>query len=245
MRTYVRNLLARLNPVYVTIALSLLLSWLAAHGRLVNRDGILYLDIARMIVEDGYAEAAKYGDLTFLPLLIAGLSYVLPLDYETIAKLLNAFFMAGACALLVAIVRRNAPEAAWFAVLVVLAMPAYNQYRNEILREYGFWFFSLLGFWYSMRGSERLGWQDALKIQAVLMLAAFLTVVFSVFSAAGGSNSASSSFGSTRVIRCWYGRTTCPAGKGCATSFQCCKGALRNSAARAASAGRMGASAWI
>lgn len=169
---HIRLLRGRLSPVSSVLVLSLLLSWLALQGRLVNRDGVLYLSLARLIVEDGYAEAAKFGDLTFLPLLIAGLSYVLPLSYETIAKLLDALFMAGTCALMVDMVRRRAPEAVWFAVLVVLAMPAYNQFRSDILREYGFWFFSTLGFWFAMRLMERPTWREALGVQGALMLAA-------------------------------------------------------------------------
>lgn len=166
------QVLIRLNPLVVTFCASLVLSWVAGQGKLVNRDGILYLHIARTLVEEGYTEAAKYGDLTFLPMLIAALSYVVPIGYETLAKLLSALFMAGACLLMVDIVRRRVPDATWFAVLVVLAMPAYNQYRNEILREYGFWFFSMLGFWYAMRLQDRPGWREALSVQITFMLAA-------------------------------------------------------------------------
>ena len=164
--------LMRLNPLMTTFVASLMLSWISVQGRLVNRDGILYLDIARTLTEDGYAAAAKYGDLSFLPMLIAGLSYIVPLGYESVAKLLNALFMAGTCILMVDIVRRRVPEVTWFAVLVVLAMPAYNQYRNEILREYGFWFFSMLGFWYAMRINHRPSWREALTVQVTFMLAA-------------------------------------------------------------------------
>ncbi|MCZ7655192.1 MAG: hypothetical protein M5R42_14420 [Rhodocyclaceae bacterium] len=69
------------------------------------------------------------GEWAFLPTLIAALAFVMKVSPETAAMVINALFMAGTCALLVGITRRRQPEAAWLACLVVLAMPAYNQYR--------------------------------------------------------------------------------------------------------------------
>lgn len=161
-----------LGPIRLVFAGSFLLSWIAVQGRLVNRDGILYLNIARTLSEDGLSTVIQFGELNFLPLLIAGISAVIPAGFESVAKMLNALFLAGTCALLVDMVRRRAPDATWFAVLVVLAMPAYNQYRNEILREYGFWFFSVLGFWYAMRWMEKQDWKGAFYIQFLLLIAA-------------------------------------------------------------------------
>jgi hypothetical protein len=51
-------------------------------------------------------------------------------------------------------------------------MPAYNGYRGELLREYGFWFFCLLAFWLAMRWEATGRWREALACQLALGIAA-------------------------------------------------------------------------
>lgn len=150
---------------------SLGLSWVAIHGSLVNRDGIFYLNTARTITELGLGGLQEVAGLNFLPLLIAAFSSVSALPLESAAKVMNSLFLAGACALMVDCVKQKTPTAAWIAALVVLAMPAYNQYRNEILRENGFWFFSLLGFWLAMQWTSTQRWQQIVLAQLSLLLA--------------------------------------------------------------------------
>ncbi len=161
-----------LGPVRAAFLGSLLLSFVAVQGHLVNRDGIYYLETARAFLEGGWLAGLKTGEWSFLSMLIAALSFVTKVSPETTAQMLNALFLAGTCALLTGITRRRLPEAAWLACLVVLAMPAYNQYRNEILREYGFWFFSVLAFWLAMRWAESSRWREAVACQIALAVAA-------------------------------------------------------------------------
>ncbi len=160
-----------LGPVRAAFLASLLLSLVAAQGSLINRDGIIYIDTARAILEQGLFAPRQGIDWQFLSILIAGAAALTGLPAEMAARILNALLLAGACALLVAMTRRRLPEAAWAACLVVLAMPAYNQYRNEILREYGFWFFCLLAFWLAMRWDETQHRRDAIACQLALAAA--------------------------------------------------------------------------
>jgi len=162
-----------IGPVWVAFVGSLLLSLIARGGSLINRDGIYYVDAARAMLEHGFALQRHGSDWQFLSMLMAGLSALTGLAPETSGHLLNALLLAGTCGLLVAIVRHRLPEAAWAACLVVLAMPAYNGYRNELLREYGFWFFCLLAFWLAMRWEEAAPrWREALACQLALGIAA-------------------------------------------------------------------------
>ena len=181
MMARIQSLLGLCGPVRATFVVSLLLSWLAVQGRIVNRDGIYYLDTARTILEEGLGAVMRVGEWNFLPALVAAVSAATPLGLEAAAQTLNGLLLAGTCALLVDWVRRRAPEAAWFAVLAVLAMPAYNQYRNEILREYGFWFFSMLGFWLAMRWTERRGVKDLLWSQLAILTAALFRLEAAAF----------------------------------------------------------------
>jgi hypothetical protein len=170
------------GPVRTAFIGSLLLSVVAlGSGALINRDGIFYVDAARAMLDQGLWVQRHGIDWQFLSILMAGLASLTGLGAETAGHALNAFLLAGTCGLLVAITRRRLPEAAWAACLVVLAMPAYNGYRNELLREYGFWFFSMLAFWLAMRpAGSTLGvrweesprWREAIACQIALGAAA-------------------------------------------------------------------------
>jgi hypothetical protein len=170
------------SPVRVAFFASLALSFLAVLSNpSLNRDGMLYIDSARMFLSDGLAGASTVFNWPFLPILIAGFSELSGLGLENAALLLNALFLAGACSLLVACATRRFPEAAWPICLCLLALPGMNQYRNEILREYGCWFFFMLSFWLALRWSERPQWRSAMLIQMTLIVAALFRPEATVF----------------------------------------------------------------
>lgn len=167
-----------LGPVRTAFLCSLLLSAIAVWNTpVLNRDGMFYVEWAQLIADQGVAGVSQYGWLlSFLPALIALVGTTTGLSLEVTAYLVNALFLAGACGLLVAIVRQRLPEAAWLACLVVLAMPGYNEYRGQVLREYGLWFFSMLALWLAMRWEETGRWGEALACQAALFAAALFRI---------------------------------------------------------------------
>ena len=147
-----------LTPQRATLAGSLLLSLIAYLGVVtIGKDGAFYVDIARTIVEHGVAAGAERFNWLGFPLFLAGLHQITGLPIEGLAYGVCALFMAGSCALLVDLVAQHRPQAAWWAVLVVLAMPAFNAFRGDIIREHGFWFFSVLAFWLAARWHARSG----------------------------------------------------------------------------------------
>lgn len=161
-------------PVRLAFLGSLLLSLIAVAGVVtVARDAAFYLTIAQQISDQGPAVALGKFDWPWFAFLLAGTHLVLRLPIELCAYLWCAFFLAGTCALVVDCVRQRAPEAVRWACLVVLAMPAVNQYRNDILREDGFWFFCVLTLWLAMRWQARGGWLRAGLIHAGVVGAAF------------------------------------------------------------------------
>lgn len=161
-----------LTPITATLAGSLALSLIARLGSEVNRDGMLYVTTAQAFLDGGYAAAKASFGWPFLSIAIAVVAKLTGLGLENAAYLLNALFMAGACALIVASVGRRAPELAWITALTVLALPGFNEYRNELLREFGCWFFIALAWWLALRWDERPRWTGALAIQAALAGAA-------------------------------------------------------------------------
>ncbi|QLC77512.1 hypothetical protein LPB260_22625 [Pseudomonas sp. LPB0260] len=152
---------------------SLLLSFIAVLGvATVGKDAAFYLDIAQRSVEQGPLVAFKVFNWPWFPLLLAGTHVLTGLPLEASAYLWCAFFLAGTCALLVDCVRRSFPGAAPWACLVVLSVPAFNSFRSDILREYGFWFFSVLALWLALRWYERRSWFGAVAIQVSIVMAA-------------------------------------------------------------------------
>jgi hypothetical protein len=161
-----------LTPVSAAFAGSLLLSLIAVLTGTINRDGMLYVNAAQLIIDGDYAAAREIFNWPFLPALIGIVGKFSGLGPEMAGYLLNALFMAGACALLVDCSRRQYAETAWMVCLAVLAIPGLNEYRNELLREYGCWFFVTLAFWLALRWSEHPRWATALAAQTALVSAA-------------------------------------------------------------------------
>lgn len=159
-------------PVRLAFLGSLVLSLIAIAGVVtVARDAAFYLTIAQRIAEQGPAAAVAF-DWPWFAFLLAGTHLVLHLPLEWCAYLWCTLFLAGTCALMVDCVRQRTPQAATWACLVVLAMPAVNAYRNDILREFGFWFFCTLTLWLVLRWQSRGGWLRAAAIHLAIVGAA-------------------------------------------------------------------------
>lgn len=178
------RLAAWATPVRTTFLVSGVLSLTARLSSTINRDGMLYVDTARIFMESGFGAAKAAFAWPFLSILMAIISQLTGLGLENAGYLLNALFMAGACALLVASASHQHPDAAWAITLVTLALPGLNEYRNELLREYGCWFFIMLAFWLALRWSEKPRWVTALPVQASIIAAAlFRPEALAIFSA--------------------------------------------------------------
>lgn len=160
------------SPPAATFVASCLLSLIAIAGGTLNRDGMLYAEAARAFMNDGLAAAFAVFGWPFLAVLMGALAKLSGLPPEWWGHALNVLFMAGTCALMVALVGQSDRRLAWLAGLVILALPGLNQYRNELIREYGCWFFILLSFHLARGWPENPGWGRALAIQLALGLAA-------------------------------------------------------------------------
>ncbi|MFB4391617.1 MULTISPECIES: hypothetical protein [unclassified Pseudomonas] len=159
-------------PVRLAFFASLLLSLVAVLGAgTLGRDASFYMTIAERVSQEGPQVAWQLFNWPWFTYLLAASHMVLRLPLEWCAYLWCALFMAGTCALLVDVVRQRVPAAAGWACLVVLAMPAVNQFRNDIIREYGFWFFCVLALWLVMRWQLRGGWLRAAAVHLAIGLA--------------------------------------------------------------------------
>lgn len=160
------------HPVRVAFFGSLLLSLIAVLGAAtVGRDAAFYLTIAQDAYVHGPKAAFAVFNWPWFSLLLAGTHWVSGLPIELSAHLWCSLFAAGTCALLVDCVRQRSVQVAPWACLVVLAMPAFNEFRGEILREFGFWFFCILTLWLAMRWQVRGGWLRAANIHLAIVAA--------------------------------------------------------------------------
>jgi hypothetical protein len=111
-------------------------------------------------------------DWPWFSILLALTNRFLLLPLELSAYLWCGLFFAGTSALMVDCIRRRSPELAGWACLIVLAMPAVNAFRNDIIRECGFWFFCTLALWQALRWQALGGWIRAGLIHLAIVAAA-------------------------------------------------------------------------
>lgn len=175
----------RPGPAWTAFWCSIPLSLIAIADNIApNRDGMLYVEGARLFAAHGYDAARATFDWIFFPVLIGALSQLTGLDAEWVAYALVTVLMAGMCAMMVAITHRLFPGAAWAACLVVLALPAFNDYRDFVIREFGAWLFSLVACWYALRWHARPGWAGLVAIYLALFVAFLFRPEVAVFAPA-------------------------------------------------------------
>ncbi|MCT8948029.1 hypothetical protein [Pseudomonas iridis] len=138
----------------------------------VGRDAALYIDVAQQVTEHGPNVAWASFDWPWFSLLLAATHSILRLPLELSAYLWCGLFFAGTSALMVDCVRQRSPDITRWACLVMLAMPAVNAFRNDIIRECGFWFFCTLALWLALRWQARGGWLRAAFIHMAIVAAA-------------------------------------------------------------------------
>ena len=161
------------HPVRLAFWGSLLLSLIAVLGTAtVGRDAAFYMDIAQQVTQHGPKVAWQTFDWPWFTFLLAGTHIVTHLPFELSAYLWCGIFLAGTCALMVDCVHQRSPEAARWACLVVLAMPAVNGFRNDIIREFGFWFFCTLTLWLALGWRTHASWLRATLIHLAIVAAA-------------------------------------------------------------------------
>lgn len=172
----------RIGPVRWAFILSIILSLIALSAAITpNDDGMLYVETAQAYQAGGLEAARPYFDWLFLPILMATVSSLTGLGAEASGYLLSTFFIAATCSLIVACCREMLPQTGWAALAVVLTVPALNDYRDHILREFGAWFLLFLAFWLLLRWARRPGWMGAFAVQAAICAAGLFRLEALVF----------------------------------------------------------------
>jgi hypothetical protein len=160
----------RLYTLCGSLLLSLLAIW---QSDVVGRDGVLYLQTARVFLEGGIQEASNLYSWLFYPVLIAGVHKLTSFSLENSAYLLNTVLIIVLTDTFVRLYQEVNPNAKYFRLssVVILAFSGLNDYRVEVMRGWGFLAFSLLAFLYFLRFMKNWKSRDALLWQLFILLA--------------------------------------------------------------------------
>jgi len=132
---------------FTTATLSLFISlWLYATSDIISRDSLLYVQVGHAFLNDGLAAAFKVWSWPFYSIAFATIHKVTGLGLEQSAHVLTILLEVIISLTFVKIYSRIAFEGArlWVAMLFILTFVTFNDYKGDIIREYGFWTFSLI-----------------------------------------------------------------------------------------------------
>ena len=145
---------------------------------LINGDGILNVDIAKAFLNDGLLAAIDVYHWAFYGVLIGIFHKLTGLGFEASASLLNALLMMLVALAFVRIYEEisGAGGRLWIAALLVLALPVLNEYREFVIRGFGFLAFMLLALLFFIQYSRSQGIRDALLWQLAMAAATLFRI---------------------------------------------------------------------
>lgn len=163
----------------ITAFISLLLSAVAYYyDDIINRDGVMYMEMVQAYFDGGLASMATIYDWPFFAMLTAWASQLSGLPIELSANVLNSvLFMVFTDALLL-ISHRLLPNVRQVGIAAVLILSFYsiNEYRDFLIRDIGYWAFCSLALYQLMRYQL----QPNLKTAIHWQLSALVAVLFRV-----------------------------------------------------------------
>ncbi|PHS24214.1 MAG: hypothetical protein COA83_08530 [Methylophaga sp.] len=130
-----------------SVFFSLFLSFFAfVTDDIINRDGILYINMAQAYLDGGLAATSQYFDWPFFSILIAYLHKMTPFSLESSAYLLNGLLFALLVNVFIMISNKILPNTRQLtiAALLILGFGILNEYRDFIIRDAGYWAFCSL-----------------------------------------------------------------------------------------------------
>jgi len=167
----------------VAVFSALLSLYRVATRDLINGDGIGYIRVARTFLNEGLGSAIDVYHWPFYSILIGLVHSITGLGFEAAASLLNLFLLLIVCVVFVRLYEEISGKQAriWVAAILILALPVLNDYREYVIRDYGFWAFMLLGLLYFIRYSRSPDIINALKWQFSIALAILFRIEGIVF----------------------------------------------------------------
>lgn len=175
----IRRLSDRAGVYWITAVFSGLISFYCTlTNDIINEDGILYINVAKAFAADGVTAAFEVFPLPLYGILIWVVHKFTGLAFETSAYTLNAILLVIVCVTFVRIYEEIAPRQSRIlvAAALILALPILNDYRDMVIRGYGFWAFMLLALLYFIRYSKVPDFGNAIKWQLSIAVAVLFRV---------------------------------------------------------------------
>ena len=165
----------RRPAVLISIVFSI---WAILTNDVINTDGVLYLDVAYHISNLDWAAAAVIYHWNFYPALIALTSKITFLDLESAAFLINNLFLAGLAWMFLSVLMiMGADRRVLIGGLVLISIHPYiNDYRADIIRGPGFWFFIVYGTYYLIRLQQGSHFRYGVFISLAFIMAALFRI---------------------------------------------------------------------
>jgi len=164
----------RLAAAFVSVGLSL---WCYAWDKVINVDGILYVNAANKFSHGDWQGAMSIFNWPFYSWLISLVSR-LGLDPEIAAHCLNAFCLVTVVVAFISIVKclGGSREVVFAAALLVLLYPLLNEYRSYVIRDHGFLAGYLLALLSFLKYCETKSWLWAAAWGTAMTLATLFRI---------------------------------------------------------------------
>lgn len=150
------------SPAITSVLLTILSALvLIGTSQSLNNDATFYLVTADIFKADGWAAAEKIYQRPFYSALIGTVSLLTGTSSLFSGYLLNIALMALLAFSFVTLVKDlgGKPSAQWVAVAIIVTYPTLCGYREYLIRDFGYWAFSLLGLSFLVRLHNSMGWR--------------------------------------------------------------------------------------
>jgi len=139
------------DPAWISVWISIVISiWIIFTDDLINSDGVVYIEVAAKIADGEWLASIKQYSWPFYSILIALVSKISFMGLETSAYVINILFQALLAFVFVrcAQLMGGSNKVALFAAILLLTNVTLNGYRDQIIRDFGYWafFFTALYF---------------------------------------------------------------------------------------------------
>ncbi len=177
---------AQLNLTRVrlfTMLASLLLSLQAVYfDDIINRDGIMYLQMVEAYLDGGLSAARAIYDWPAFSILIAWIHQLTSLSIETTGSILNSllFILLTDALVLMSSLLVSSQRQLGIAALLILCFYPINEYRDFILRDPGYWAFASLALYQFMLFLNAPSYKSATLWQTYMVIAVLFRIEGSV-----------------------------------------------------------------
>lgn len=188
MNYFNRSISQNPRSVYIvaTITSFILSFWLNLKETVINPDGVCYLLSAEAIGHSGIRGAMELcgqAKWPFYSILIYAVSQLTHLSFLVSADLLNSIFSATTVCTFILIAKQLGGNSRilWFAALSILLTHQFNNVRESIIRDHGFWAFYLLSLYVLLKYFAQPRLLMAILFSTTLLIATLFRIEALIF----------------------------------------------------------------